>query len=159
MADGCAVLSVADSGNGIAPEHLPYVFDRSYKVDPARAAAGAGSGLGLSIEKAIVVRHGGTIAVANAPGSMTSIREHSGAEDRGTRCALSRPVGVRRFTDLRAWQACNVYKNAVCRLCEQGPLSKDWTRRGQLEEAVFGHPDTSLKVSADSTRPTLRGSS
>ena len=69
MANGCAVLSVADSGSGIAPEHLPYVFDRFYKVDPARAAAGAGSGLGLSIAKAIVVRHGGTIAVASAPGS------------------------------------------------------------------------------------------
>lgn len=69
IANGCAVLSVADSGSGIAPEHLPYVFDRFYKVDPARAAAGAGSGLGLSIAKAIVVRHGGTIAVASAPGS------------------------------------------------------------------------------------------
>ncbi|MGH9256728.1 MAG: sensor histidine kinase [Vicinamibacterales bacterium] len=69
MADGSAVLSVADSGDGIAPEHLPYVFDRFYKVDPARAAGGAGSGLGLSIAKAIVGRHGGTIDVTSAPGS------------------------------------------------------------------------------------------
>ena len=69
IADASAVLSVADSGDGIAPEHLPYVFDRFYKVDPARAAGGAGSGLGLSIARAIVVRHGGTIAVASAPGS------------------------------------------------------------------------------------------
>ena len=71
MADGAAVLSVADSGDGIASEHLPYVFDRFYKVDPARAAGGAGSGLGLSIAKAIVVRHGGTIAVASQPGTTT----------------------------------------------------------------------------------------
>jgi four helix bundle protein len=49
-------------------------------------------------------------------------------------------MGVRRFTDLRAWQACNVYKNAVYRLCEQGPLSTDWKRRRQLEEAVVGPP-------------------
>ena len=49
-------------------------------------------------------------------------------------------MGVRRFTDFRAWQACNVYKNAVYRLCEQGPLSTDWKRRRQLEEAVFGPP-------------------
>ena len=69
MADGSAVLSVADSGGGIAPEHLPYVFDRFYKVDPARAAGGAGSGLGLSIAKAIVVRHGGTIEVTSVPGN------------------------------------------------------------------------------------------
>jgi two-component system, OmpR family, sensor kinase len=71
ITDASAVLSVADSGDGIAPEHLPYVFDRFYKVDPARAAGGAGSGLGLSIVRAIVVRHGGTIAVASAPGSTT----------------------------------------------------------------------------------------
>ena len=68
VVDGSAVLSVADSGEGIAPEHLAHVFDRFYKVDPARVAGGAGSGLGLSIAKAIVVRHGGTITVASAPG-------------------------------------------------------------------------------------------
>lgn len=63
-----AVLSVADSGEGIAPEHVPHVFDRFYKVDPARAAGTTGSGLGLSIAKAIVERHGGTIRVTSAPG-------------------------------------------------------------------------------------------
>lgn len=68
-AEGSAVLSVADSGHGIAPEHLPYVFDRFYKVDPARVAEGTGSGLGLSIAKAIVARHGGTISVTSKPGS------------------------------------------------------------------------------------------
>jgi two-component system sensor histidine kinase BaeS len=61
-------LSVADSGRGIAPEHLPHVFERFYKVDHARAAGAGGSGLGLSIVKAIVERHGGTIAVTSAPG-------------------------------------------------------------------------------------------
>ena len=49
-------------------------------------------------------------------------------------------VGVHRFTDLRAWQACNTYKNAVYRLCVQGPLSTDWERRRQLEKAVSGPP-------------------
>ncbi len=60
------VLSVLDSGAGIAPEHLPLVFERFYKVDEARATGG--SGLGLSIVKAIVERHGGTIDVASRPG-------------------------------------------------------------------------------------------
>jgi len=63
-----AVLEVIDSGAGIAPEHLPHVFDRFYKVDPSRAAASAGSGLGLSIARAIVERHGGRLDVESRPG-------------------------------------------------------------------------------------------
>jgi len=62
------VLAVVDSGPGIAPEHLPYVFDRFYKADAARANNSDGSGLGLSITKAIVQRHGGSIHVDSAPG-------------------------------------------------------------------------------------------
>jgi four helix bundle protein len=49
-------------------------------------------------------------------------------------------MSVRRFTELRAWQACNAYKKAVYRLCEAGPLSKDWNRRTQLEESVASPP-------------------
>jgi two-component system sensor histidine kinase BaeS len=67
-AEGSTVLSVADSGEGIAPEHVPHIFDRFYKVDPARAEGTGGSGLGLSITKAIVERHGGTIRVTSTPG-------------------------------------------------------------------------------------------
>lgn len=68
-APGVSMLSVADSGEGIAPEHVPHVFDRFYKVDPARAVATEGSGLGLSIAKAIVERHGGAISVTSTRGS------------------------------------------------------------------------------------------
>ena len=71
QADGMDILSVTDSGAGIAPEHLPHVFERFYKVDAARAAESAGSGLGLSITKAIVERHGGTIGVTSEPGRTT----------------------------------------------------------------------------------------
>jgi four helix bundle protein len=48
--------------------------------------------------------------------------------------------GVRRFTDLRAWQACDRYKKAVYRLCAEPPLSADWSRRKQLEQSVAGPP-------------------
>jgi signal transduction histidine kinase len=61
------VIKVRDTGTGIAPEHLPHVFDRFYKVDPSRSGDKPGSGLGLSIVKAIVERHGGTVSVASQP--------------------------------------------------------------------------------------------
>lgn len=71
-------IVVRDTGPGIPPEHLPRVFDRFYKVDAARAGTTlpSGSGLGLSIVRAIVERHGGTVTAANAPegGAVFEIR-------------------------------------------------------------------------------------
>ena len=68
-ADGGVRITVHDTGPGIPPEHLPRVFDRFYKVDAARSgtAVPSGSGLGLSIVRAIIERHGGTVCAANAP--------------------------------------------------------------------------------------------
>lgn len=48
--------------------------------------------------------------------------------------------GATRLTELRAWQACNTYKQAIYRMCAEGPLSRDWERRRQLEESVAGPP-------------------
>ena len=48
---------------------------------------------------------------------------------------------VRRFTELRAWQTCNHYKQVVYRVCAEGPLSRDWEKRRQLEESVAEPPD------------------
>jgi signal transduction histidine kinase len=62
-------LRVSDSGPGIPAAHLPHIFDRFYKADPARAESG--SGLGLSIVKAIVERHAGAVTVASEPGRTT----------------------------------------------------------------------------------------
>jgi signal transduction histidine kinase len=62
------VLRVIDSGAGIAREHLPHLFERFYKAERSRARDDAGSGLGLSITKAIVERHGGTIIADSEPG-------------------------------------------------------------------------------------------
>ncbi len=69
---GQVVLSVRDTGPGIPDAHLPLIFDRFYKVDSARKAAG-GSGLGLSIVRAIIERHGGTIAARNDHGAVFDI--------------------------------------------------------------------------------------
>jgi signal transduction histidine kinase len=65
-------ITVRDSGPGIAPHHLPLIFERFYKVDVSRKATG-GSGLGLSIVKAIVERHGGTIVAYNDKGAVFEI--------------------------------------------------------------------------------------
>jgi signal transduction histidine kinase len=64
-------ISVSDEGAGIPPDHLPRVFDRFYKADASRTPESAGSGLGLSIVKAIIERHGGTISVTSRPGRTT----------------------------------------------------------------------------------------
>lgn len=64
-------IIVQDTGPGIPDEHLDRVFDRFYKVDVSRTgtAQPSGSGLGLSIVRAIIERHGGTITVGNTSGS------------------------------------------------------------------------------------------
>jgi two-component system sensor histidine kinase MtrB len=61
------VIEVSDAGNGIGPEHLPRIFDRFYKADPARPR-GKGSGLGLAIARENARLHGGDIVVESIPG-------------------------------------------------------------------------------------------
>lgn len=62
-------VDVADTGVGIAPEHLPQLFERFYRVDPSRARQTGGSGLGLTIAKRLVEAHGGQIGVTSTPGA------------------------------------------------------------------------------------------
>ncbi len=69
--EGKAVIRVADSGLGIPPADLPFIFDRFYRADRARVREG-GTGLGLSIAKIIVETLGGTIAVKSTVGSGTT---------------------------------------------------------------------------------------
>jgi signal transduction histidine kinase len=58
-------LTVADSGEGIPAEHLPHIFDRFYRTDPARSRDQGGAGLGLAIARAIVEAHAGQIEAAS----------------------------------------------------------------------------------------------
>ncbi len=62
-------ISVKDDGVGIAPEHLPHIFEQFYRVDDARGMAPDGTGLGLSIVQALAERHGAQIAVESEPGN------------------------------------------------------------------------------------------
>ena len=65
---GHILVSVADTGEGIAKEHLPHVFDRLYRVDDARPREKGGAGLGLAIAKQMVELHGGRIWVESEMG-------------------------------------------------------------------------------------------
>ena len=61
-------VSVTDTGVGIQPEHLPRVFERFYRVDPARSRDDGGTGIGLAIARSIVEAHGGRIVAKSDPG-------------------------------------------------------------------------------------------
>lgn len=62
------LLRVSDTGSGIPPEHLPHIFDRSYRGDTARQTRNGEAGLGLAIARSIVESHGGSIEVASTLG-------------------------------------------------------------------------------------------
>jgi signal transduction histidine kinase len=62
-----AVVEIADTGIGIAREHLTHIFDRFYRVDEARNRQVGGTGLGLAIVKSIIDAHAGRIDVESAP--------------------------------------------------------------------------------------------
>ena len=72
-APGGVLMAVADSGSGIAPEHLARVFERFYRADAGRARAQGGTGLGLAIVKHLVEAHGGRVWAESAIGRGTTI--------------------------------------------------------------------------------------
>ncbi|MHB8621605.1 MAG: sensor histidine kinase, partial [Chloroflexota bacterium] len=84
---GEAGIEVADTGKGIAPEHLGNIFERFYRADPARSAGDGGAGLGLAIARAVVGAHGGRLAVHSevGVGTTASVRLRMAHEPAGRR--------------------------------------------------------------------------
>jgi signal transduction histidine kinase len=79
-------ITVSDTGDGVAAEDLPYLFERFYRVDAARDRAHGGAGIGLSIAKALVEAHQGQIAV------------HSDGPGTGTRFTITLPAAPLQAT-------------------------------------------------------------
>jgi PAS domain S-box-containing protein len=69
--DGCAVLTVADTGTGIPTRELPRLFERFHRVERARARSGEGSGIGLAMVRELLSLHGGTVTADSAEGRGT----------------------------------------------------------------------------------------
>jgi two-component system sensor histidine kinase SenX3 len=67
--DGYVEIAVTDRGMGIAPEHQKRVFERFFRVDPARSRATGGTGLGLAIVKHVAANHGGEVRLWSKPGT------------------------------------------------------------------------------------------
>ena len=72
--DKKAVLEIKDTGLGIPEEHLPFIFERFYRVDKARSRFSGGSGLGLAICKGVIEKHNGTITVQSILAEGTTFR-------------------------------------------------------------------------------------
>jgi len=65
--EGMIRVTVTDTGPGIPPEDLPYIFERFWRGEKSRSRAGGGAGLGLAIAKQLVEMHGGTMDVDSTP--------------------------------------------------------------------------------------------
>jgi heavy metal sensor kinase len=75
MVDAMSVtVTVTDTGEGIAPEHLPHLGERFYRVDAARSAGTGGTGLGLAICRSITEAHGGRMTIESKVGEGTAVR-------------------------------------------------------------------------------------
>jgi two-component system phosphate regulon sensor histidine kinase PhoR len=75
-AGGEATVAVRDHGPGIAPEHLPRLTERFYRVDVADSRAQGGTGLGLALVKHVLNRHGGRLSITSTPGQGATFTVH-----------------------------------------------------------------------------------
>ena len=102
--EGTVRVAVTDRGVGIAPEHAKRVFERFFRVDPARSRSTGGTGLGLAIVKQVATNHGGMVTVWSRPGTGStftlSLPAYAGAE--GGQADAASTTGTARSAPLSA---------------------------------------------------------
>ena len=91
LADGFVEIAVTDRGIGIAPEHQERVFERFFRVDPARSRATGGTGLGLAIVKHVAANHGGDVRLWSRPGTGSTFTLRVPAHPDSSGCAPHTP--------------------------------------------------------------------
>jgi signal transduction histidine kinase len=89
-----AVLEVWDSGSGIAPEHLPHLFERFYRTDAARSTEEGGTGLGLALARWIAESHQGRIEVTSTLGRGSTFTLHLPATRAAPSAGIPEPVAA-----------------------------------------------------------------
>ncbi len=87
--NGTGVFAVSDSGIGIAPEHLPRLTERFYRIDRSRSRATGGTGLGLAIVKHVLLRHQATLEIASEPGHGKHVRRQAAGPAGAARAACA----------------------------------------------------------------------
>ena len=94
LVDGSGEFSVQDTGPGFAPEHIPRLTERFYRIDSSRSRDTGGTGLGLSIVKHVAQRHGAELRISSTPGvgSRFSIVFPPGRVRAGARALATAPV-------------------------------------------------------------------
>jgi K+-sensing histidine kinase KdpD len=132
--DAYLTVDVADSGQGIPPDHLPNIFERFYRVDGSRARATGGAGIGLAIVKQLVEAHGGAVQAHSVMGV-------------GSTFSFSLPLQPRLPSERVAHSPRPL-----------AGLSAPQTASPPLRGSIASVEQTEEETSTDATSPPLRGS-
>ena len=169
--NGSVEVSVADAGVGIPPEALPRLFERFYRVDPARAREDGGTGIGLAIARSVVEAHGGTIRAESEPGQGSTFtfdlpvassggpHEQEGSVKSVTTTVTTSAPERYAFLDLtddlrRAVKDSGVTEGAAIVFCAHTTRAADQRVGGRCDGRLRRHSPTSCRTKASTTSTT-----
>jgi two-component system phosphate regulon sensor histidine kinase PhoR len=153
---GLVRITVADQGEGIAPEHVPRLTERFYRVDPGRSRAVGGTGLGLALVKHIVERHRGRLDIASVRGMGTTVTVLLPASDEDV--ALSSKRHESRATAAALAEAAEAPRGAEPADPDIGELRGLIAEMGGLAEAAIdASVDALVRHDLEAARRVIAG--